>query len=112
MRNWCIKGEPEVVSKETEILFSKNEIHTSKYNAFSFIPLNLYEQFSRFSNIYFLVMGILEMIPAISTSNGLPVIYFPLVFIIFLTALKDLVEDYKRHKSDKKENSILVWRLK
>ena len=43
-------------------------------------------------------------IPAISSSNGIPTEYSPLAVILFLTALKDLVEDYQRHKSDSKEN--------
>lgn len=32
-----------------------NEIHTSKYRWWSFIPKNLWEQFSKLQNIYFLV---------------------------------------------------------
>ncbi len=41
------------------------------------------------------------MIPDISTSNGLPIIYFPLSVIILATAIKDIIEDFKRKKSDK-----------
>lgn len=38
-----------------------NVIHTAKYNAFSFLPLNLYEQFHRTSNLYFLLIIILQV---------------------------------------------------
>ena len=44
------------------------------------------------------------MIPSISTTDGQPVVYVPLCFIIFVTALKDFVEDLNRKKSDKEEN--------
>ncbi len=44
------------------------------------------------------------MIDEISVSEGVPVIYFPFSFILVLSAIKDLYEDSKRHKSDKIEN--------
>lgn len=34
----------------------RNVIHTAKYNVFSFLPLNLYEQFHRMSSLYFLII--------------------------------------------------------
>lgn len=60
------------------------------------MPLNLFEQFRRFANIYFLIMGILEMIPEITTSDNYPVVYGPLFVIILATAIKDFLEDRKR----------------
>ena len=38
----------------------------------------------------------------------MPTIFIPLTFIVILTAIKDLYEDYKRKKSDKEENTSLV----
>lgn len=38
-----------------------NLIHTAKYNVLSFLPLNLYEQFHRMSNVYFLLIIILQV---------------------------------------------------
>jgi hypothetical protein len=32
-----------------------NAIHTGKYNAFNFLPKNLFWQFSKLANFYFLV---------------------------------------------------------
>ena len=45
------------------------------------------------------------MIPAISSSEGIPYVYLPLSFIIVVTAIKDIVEDIKRHRSDARENN-------
>jgi len=45
------------------------------------------------------------MIPDISNSNGVPAQLFPLTAVVFISMLKDLFEDYKRHKSDKAENT-------
>jgi P-type E1-E2 ATPase len=33
---------------------------------------------------------------------------FPLTFVIFISMLKDIFEDFKRHASDKKENTKKV----
>jgi hypothetical protein len=38
-----------------------NYIKTSKYNLISFVPINLFEQFQRLANFYFLVLIILQV---------------------------------------------------
>lgn len=38
-----------------------NHIKTSKYNIFTFLPINLFEQFQRVANAYFLALLILEV---------------------------------------------------
>lgn len=47
----------------------------------------------------------MQMITAISITNGTPTIFVPLAAILFITAMKDLFEDLKRHRSDKEENT-------
>lgn len=44
------------------------------------------------------------MIPDVSISGNVPVIYMPLVMILAVSAVKDLYEDLKRKKSDAEEN--------
>jgi hypothetical protein len=34
----------------------------------------------------------------------------PLVFIVFITALKDIYEDYQRHRTDYNENNQIIQR--
>lgn len=92
--------------------YLSNSIETSKYSLVSFIPLNLVEQFSKLSNVYFLVLIFLQCIRAVSTSNGVPTILPSLVVIVSISAFKDFLEDYKRWKSDKRENNRKVQRLK
>ena len=38
-----------------------NAIKTSKYNPFTFLPLNLFEQFQRIANAYFLFLLVLQV---------------------------------------------------
>lgn len=41
--------------------FIDNRISTSKYNVASFLPKNLFYQFSKMSNVYFFFMAMLEV---------------------------------------------------
>ena len=40
-----------------------NTVSTTKYNVFTFLPKGLLLQFSRLSNIYFLITAIIQSIP-------------------------------------------------
>ncbi|XP_065774598.1 phospholipid-transporting ATPase IK isoform X6 [Muntiacus reevesi] len=84
--------------------YKKNIIHTAKYNVFSFLPLNLYEQFRRFSNLYFLLIILLQSIPEISTLPSFTLLV-PLICLLTIRAIRDLVDDIGRHKSDKIVNN-------
>ncbi len=41
--------------------FASNEVVSSKYTAWNFVPVNLFEQFRRAANFYFLVLAILQV---------------------------------------------------
>jgi phospholipid-transporting ATPase len=98
-------------NKKARRKLPSNYIRTTKYTIFTFIPLNLFEQFKRISNIYFLITMIITLIPGIS-----PVLpessILPLVFILALNALKDAVEDLGRFREDLKANRVQVQVLK
>ena len=83
----------------------KNSISTSKYTYFNFLPKILFEQFSKIANIYFLIIAFFQVFKEISNSNGKPVILFPLFIVVSVNGIKDFYEDWKRKKSDDKENS-------
>jgi phospholipid-transporting ATPase len=61
------------------------------------------------ANIYFLLLGILQIIPTISNSDGEPTIWAPLFLINLVTAAKKGYEDYKRKKSDDEENNSVLY---
>lgn len=81
-----------------------NAIKTTKYSIWSFLPKNLFEQFHRFANIYFLVIVILNLIPEIN-AFGKYIAMAPLIFVLSVTAIKDLFEDRRRYRSDKAVNN-------
>uniref|UniRef100_A0A8D1DWP4 Phospholipid-transporting ATPase n=1 Tax=Sus scrofa TaxID=9823 RepID=A0A8D1DWP4_PIG len=84
--------------------YTDNRIHTSKYNILTFLPINLFEQFQRVANAYFLFLLILQLIPEISSLTWFTTIV-PLVLVVTMTAVKDATDDYFRHKSDNQVNN-------
>uniref|UniRef100_A0A5F9CQ64 Phospholipid-transporting ATPase n=1 Tax=Oryctolagus cuniculus TaxID=9986 RepID=A0A5F9CQ64_RABIT len=69
-----------------------NTIKTSKYNAFNFLPLNLFEQFQRLANAYFLILLFLQLIPQISSLPWYTTV-IPLVVVLSITGVKDAIDD-------------------
>jgi hypothetical protein len=51
------------------IRFAHNEVHTTKYNVFTLVPKNLFEQFRRLANTYFLALVILQMFPVFEVAS-------------------------------------------
>lgn len=75
-------------------LFSQNNyIKTSKYSVLTFLPLNLFEQFQRLANFYFLCLLVLQLIPAISSLTPVTTA-IPLIGVLTLTAVKDAYDDF------------------
>lgn len=88
--------------------FPSNTIRSTKYTPLNFIFKNLFLQFQKVANVYFLLAGVLEVIPQFTITNGTPTYLFPLVFILSVTAFKDLLEDLARRTADRQENDRLV----
>ncbi|NXP66664.1 AT8B1 ATPase, partial [Chloropsis cyanopogon] len=84
--------------------YAGNAIKTYKYNPITFLPLNLFEQFKRAANFYFLVLLILQAIPQISTLSWYTTLV-PLLLVLGITAVKDLVDDIARHRTDNEVNN-------
>uniref|UniRef100_A0A8D3CIH8 Phospholipid-transporting ATPase n=1 Tax=Scophthalmus maximus TaxID=52904 RepID=A0A8D3CIH8_SCOMX len=75
--------------------YATNAIKTSKYNLFTFLPLNLFEQFQRIANAYFLFLLVLQVIPQISSLSWFTTVV-PLVLVLSVTAAKDATDDIVR----------------
>lgn len=84
--------------------YPDNSICTTKYTILSFLPKNLFEQFHRFANLYFLFIVLLNFVPAVN-AFGKEVAMLPLIFVLGITAIKDAFEDRRRYLSDKRVNN-------
>uniref|UniRef100_A0A9J2PPK4 Phospholipid-transporting ATPase n=1 Tax=Ascaris lumbricoides TaxID=6252 RepID=A0A9J2PPK4_ASCLU len=87
-----------------------NKITTAKYTLLTFIPKNLWEQFHRIANLYFVIIACLNWIPALQAFNRY-VGMIPVGLILLLTACKDAYEDFRRRRLDKQINCSYchVW---
>jgi magnesium-transporting ATPase (P-type) len=110
-RNVLVKMGNRVEQAAAEAPFASNSITTTKYNLVTFLPKNLFEQFQRIANAYFLVMSILSTIPAISPVSPVTS-WAPLIFVLSVTAVREAMEDIKRGKSDTELNfrSTLLYK--
>ncbi|XP_070336393.1 phospholipid-transporting ATPase FetA-like isoform X3 [Odocoileus virginianus] len=89
--------------------YPDNSIKTAKYSALTFLPMNLFEQFQRLANAYFLFLLLLQLIPQISSLAWYTTVV-PLMVVLSITAVKDAIDDVKRHQNDNQVNnrSVLV----
>ncbi|XP_036410525.1 probable phospholipid-transporting ATPase IF isoform X1 [Megalops cyprinoides] len=86
--------------------FADNRIISSKYTIWNFVPKNLFEQFRRIANFYFLIIFLVQLMidtPTSPVTSGLP-----LFFVIAVTAIKQGYEDWLRHKADNEMNGAPV----
>eukprot|EP00906_Rhabdomonas_costata_P025469 RCo036409 len=79
--------------------YCTNEVTNSKYTLLNFLPKNFYEQFKRPLNRYFLLIGLLQLIPAIAPVNPVTTLG-PLLLAFLITAIKEGVDDLQRHRQD------------
>ncbi|XP_039730711.1 phospholipid-transporting ATPase IG isoform X4 [Pteropus medius] len=87
--------------------FCDNRIVSSKYTLWNFLPKNLFEQFRRIANFYFLIIFLVQVIvdtPTSPITSGLP-----LFFVITVTAIKQGYEDWLRHRADNEVNKSTVY---
>lgn len=83
--------------------FPSNYIRTTKYTFWTFLPLVLIFEVSKISNIYFIAMAIINLIPQISIFSPASSI-FPIVLILTISLTKQLIETLAAYVRDKHEN--------
>ncbi|KAM7112255.1 phospholipid-transporting ATPase VD isoform 2-T3 [Ciconia maguari] len=97
------KEEYEKVSK----LYMNNKIRTTKYTLLNFLPRNLFEQFHRVANLYFLFLVVLNWVPLVEAFQK-EITMLPLIVVLTIIAVKDGLEDYSKYKMDKQINNLLT----
>ena len=83
--------------------FVDNHVSTAKYNIATFLPKFLFEQFSKYANLFFLFTAIIQQVPNVSPTNRYTTIG-PLAVVLLVSAIKEAIEDVKRHNSDQDLN--------
>ncbi|KAH7165665.1 hypothetical protein EDB81DRAFT_261120 [Dactylonectria macrodidyma] len=108
-RHIPLKGG-DLVDERRNGPYISNFIRSSRYTIYDFVPKQLIFQFSKLGNFYFLVMGILQMIPGLSTVGRWTTIAPLGVFVAFSMA-KEGYDDYRRYRLDRVENRSEAWVL-
>ncbi|MEE6462133.1 hypothetical protein FKM82_001508 [Ascaphus truei] len=91
-------GQPQLTK------FCNNHVSTAKYNVLTFLPRFLYSQFRRAANSFFLFIALLQQIPDVSPTGRYTTLV-PLLFILSVAAIKEIIEDFKRHQADNSVNN-------
>lgn len=96
-----------LIDERTGRVYMDNTIRSSKYTVWNFLPRQLFAQFSKLANFYFLSVSILQMIPGLSTTGSFTTIV-PLSFFVTLSMAKEGYDDFCRYRLDKAENGRMV----
>uniref|UniRef100_A0A8C2SNW5 Phospholipid-transporting ATPase n=1 Tax=Coturnix japonica TaxID=93934 RepID=A0A8C2SNW5_COTJA len=91
------------VNQPQQCKFRDNWVSTAKYSVVTFLPRFLYEQIRKAANAFFLFIALLQQIPDVSPTGRYTTLV-PLLFILTVAGIKEIIEDYKRHKADSAVN--------
>ncbi|RKF64197.1 putative phospholipid-transporting ATPase NEO1 [Erysiphe neolycopersici] len=86
------------------IRYPPNSVSNAKYTPFSFLPKTLYNEFSFFFNMYFLLVALSQAIPSLRIGY-LSTYIAPLAFVMTITLGKEAFDDIERRKRDREANS-------
>lgn len=83
--------------------FPPNAVSNAKYTAWSFLPRTLYNEFSFFFNMYFLLVALSQIIPPLRIGY-LSTYVAPLAFVLAITLGKEALDDVARRRRDNEAN--------
>ena len=96
-------GSERLIDERTKQPYPSNFIRSSRYTLANFFPRQLFAQFSKLANFYFLCIAILQMIPGLSTTGRFTTIV-PLLVFVGISMFKEGYDDLRRYRLDKEEN--------
>jgi phospholipid-translocating ATPase len=93
-----------LVGQRQPTRFPLNAISNAKYTPWSFVPRTLYNEFKFFLNMYFLLVALSQIIPALRIGY-LTTYIAPLAFVLAVTLGKEAMDDIARRKRDAEANA-------
>ena len=114
-----------IIVGKPDAAFARNVTRNQKYHAASFLPQVIVEQFKTFSNLYFLLVALSQLIPALKVSLSCNRTSFPflisraqvgflftyvapLIFVLTITVVKEGYDDFQRYKRDAAGETLQV----
>jgi phospholipid-translocating ATPase len=92
------------VGQRQSARFPPNAISNAKYTPLSFVPRTLYNEFKFFLNMYFLLVALSQIIPALRIGY-LTTYIAPLAFVLAVTLGKEALDDIARRRRDAEANA-------
>ncbi|KAK0255797.1 putative aminophospholipid-translocase [Friedmanniomyces endolithicus] len=83
--------------------YPPNTISNAKYTPWSFLPRTLWNEFKFFFNLYFLLVALSQIVPALRIGY-LSTYVAPLAFVVSVTVGKEAVDDLGRRRRDRLAN--------
>ncbi|KAF9208183.1 hypothetical protein BGZ59_010767 [Podila verticillata] len=93
-----------LIQPETGKPYVSNAVTTARYNMWDFLPKQLYAQFSKIANVYFLFVASLQMVPSWSPTGQYTTLV-PLLVFLSIAIAHEGYDDYRRHRQDNVENN-------
>ena len=93
-----------LIQPETGKPFVSNSVTTARYNLWDFLPKQLYAQFSKIANVYFLFVASLQMVPSWSPTGQYTTLV-PLLVFLSIAMAHEGYDDWRRHRQDSGENN-------
>ncbi|KAF9436520.1 hypothetical protein BGZ76_003704 [Entomortierella beljakovae] len=93
-----------LIQPETGKPFVSNAVTTARYTFYDFLPKQLYAQFSKIANVYFLFVASLQMVPSWSPTGQYTTLV-PLLVFLSIAMAHEGYDDYRRHRQDNVENN-------
>lgn len=106
-RRYAYKCGRLLMDERFERPYVNNQINSSRYTFYSFLPRQIYVQFSKLANVYFLMVAVLQMIPCLSTVS-LHTTIIPLCVFMGVSMVKEAFDDSQRRRLDREENEKTV----
>jgi phospholipid-translocating ATPase len=92
------------VGQVQTLKFPANAVSNAKYTPWSFLPITLYTEFSFFFNLYYLMVALSQIIPALRVGY-LSTYIAPLAFVVSVVLGKEALDDIARRRRDAEANS-------
>ncbi|CAG7944471.1 unnamed protein product [Penicillium salamii] len=93
-----------LVGQHQAAKYPANVVSNAKYTPWSFLPRTLYNEFSFFFNIYFLLVAMSQIIPVLRIGYMSSYIA-PLAFVVSISLGKEALDDIGRRRRDAEANS-------
>lgn len=93
-----------LVGQAQKAKYPANIVSNAKYTPWSFLPRTLYNEFSFFLNIYFLLVALSQILPFLRIGY-MSTYIAPLAMVLTITIGKEAIDDIARRRRDGEANS-------